>query len=124
MAAALQHRSVLASVAIAAFLIIRHGAADNTAALATASTDALIGTNEALGKTTGEMVDYPTAGTGEVALGAVVTRGDPLTADATSRAITAAPAAGVNARIIGFALQSGVAGDVIDYQIAPGRIQG
>lgn len=124
MSASLQHRSVLASVAIAAFLIIRHGAADNTAALATAPTDALLGTNESLGKAANEMVDYPTAGTGEVALGGAVTRGDALTADATSRAVTAAPAAGVNARIIGFALQSGVVGDVIDYQIAPGRIQG
>ena len=124
MSAPLQFRSVLAQAAIGAFLIIKHGTADNSAALATASTDLLIGTNEALTKDAGQMVDYPTAGTGEVALGAAVTRGDPLTADATSRAVAAAPAVGVNARIIGFALQSGVAGDVIDYQIAPGRIQG
>lgn len=124
MSAPNKFRSVLAQAAIGAYLVIKHGTVDNSAALATVSTDLLIGANEALAKDLGEMVDYPTDGTGEVVLGAAVTRGEPLTADATSRAVTAAPAAGVNARIIGFALQSGVAGDVIDYQIAPGRIQG
>lgn len=121
---ALQHRSVLAQVAIAAYLIIKHGTADNTATLATAATDKLIGTNEALGKDAGEMVDCPTAGTGEVRLGGNVTRGDPITADAASKGVTAAPAAGANVRIIGFALQSGVLDDVIDYQIFPGLMQG
>lgn len=122
--APLQHRSVLAQAAIAAFLIMKHGSADNTAALATASSDLLIGTNDALAKATGEMADYPTAGAGLVVLGGNVTRGQPITADAASKGIAAAPAAGVNARIIGFALQSGVADDVIDYQIAPGMVQG
>ena len=124
MSAPLQHRSLLAQAAIAAFLIVKHGTADNTAALATASTDAMIGTSDALGKDAGEMVDYPTAGTGEVRLGGAVTRGQPITADAASKGVAAAPAAGVNARIIGYALQSGVLDDVIDYQIAPGQIQG
>jgi hypothetical protein len=70
------------------------------------------------------MIDYPTAGTGQVRLGGNVTRGDPITADAASKGVTAAPAAGANVRIIGFALQSGVLNDVIDYQIAPGLMQG
>lgn len=121
---ALQHRSILAQVAIAAYLIIKHGTADNTATLATAATDKLIGVNEALNKDAGEMIDYPTAGTGQVRLGGNVTRGDPITADAASKGVTAAPAAGANVRIIGFALQSGVLNDVIDYQIAPGLMQG
>ncbi len=124
MAAPLQFRSVSALAAIGAFLIIKHGNADNTASPATAPADLLIGTNESLPKDQGETVDYPTAGTGEVRLGGVVTRGQAITADATSRGVAAAPAAGANVRIIGFALQSGVADDVIDYQIAPGQIQG
>lgn len=124
MSAPLQFRSLLAQAAIAGYLIIKHGTADNTAALATAATDKLIGTNEALAKDVGEMVGYPTAGTGEVCLGGNVTRGDPITADAASKGVTAAPAAGTNVRIIGFALQSGVLNDVIDYQIAPGLMQG
>lgn len=122
--APLQHRSVLAQAAIAAFLIIKHGTVDNSAALATTSADLLIGASEALAKDVGEMVDYPTAGTGQVRLGAAVTRGQPITADAASKGIAAAPGAGTNARIIGFALQSGVLDDVIDYHIAPGVVQG
>lgn len=124
MSSPLQFRSVLAQIAIAGYLIIKHGTADNTAALATAATDKLIGVNEALNKDAGEMVDYPTAGTGQVRLGGNVTRGDPITADAASKGVTAAPAAGANVRIIGFALQSGVLNDVIDYQIAPSLMQG
>lgn len=122
--APLQHRSVLAQAVIASFLIIKHGNADNSAALATAPTDLLLGTNDSLEKAVGELVDYPTAGTGQVKLGGIVTRGQPITADAASKGVAAAPAAGVNNRIIGFALQSGVADDVIDYDIAPGYVQG
>lgn len=122
--APLQHRSVLAQALIAGFLIIKHGTVDNSAALATAPTDLLIGTNDSLAKDAGEQVDYPTAGTGQVRLGGVVTRGQPITADAASKGVAAAPAAGANNRIIGFALQSGVANDVIDYDIAPGYVQG
>lgn len=124
MSAPLQHRSVIAQAAIAAFLILKHGTVNNSAALATAAADKLIGTNDGLAKEIGEMVDYPTTGTGEVVLGGNVTRGDPITADAASKGVTAAPAGGTNVRIIGFALQSGVANDVIDYQIAPGLMQG
>ncbi len=122
--APLQHRSVLAQALIAGCLIIKHGTLDNTAALATAPGDLLIGTNDSLPKEIGEMVDYPTAGTGQVKLGGVVTRGQPITSDAASKGVAAAPAAGTNVRIIGFALQSGVADDVIDYHIAPGMFQG
>ncbi|OYZ76083.1 MAG: hypothetical protein B7X88_22365 [Polaromonas sp. 17-63-33] len=114
----------MAQALIAGFLIIKHGAVDNSAALAAAPTDLLLGTNDALPKEIGEQVDYPTAGTGQVKLGGIVTRGQPITADAASKGVAAAPAAGANNRIIGFALQSGVADDVIDYHIAPGYVQG
>lgn len=122
--APLQHRTLLAQAVIAGNLILKHGTADDSAALATAATDLLVGTNDALPKEIGELVDYPTAGTGQVKLGGIVTRGQPITADAASKGVAAAPAAGANNRIIGFALQSGVANDVIDYHIAPGYVQG
>ncbi|MES1977548.1 MAG: hypothetical protein V4451_05895 [Pseudomonadota bacterium] len=122
--APLQHRTLLAQALTAGFLILKHGTVDNSAALATASTDLLVGTNDSLEKSAGETIDYPTAGTGQVKLGGNITRGQPITSDAASKGIYANPGAGVNARIIGFALQSGVADDVIDYHIAPGLIQG
>lgn len=124
MGAPLQHRTLLAQAATAAFLILKHGTVDNSAALASAATDLLVGTNDSLAKDAGELIDYPTSGTGEVKLGGNVTRGQPITADAASKGVYANPAAGVNNRIIGYALQSGVADDVIDYQIAPGTVQG
>lgn len=122
--APLQHRTLLAQAVTAGFLILKHGTEDNSAALATAATDLLVGTNDSLDKAIGELIDSPTAGTGQVKLGGNVTRGQPITADAASKGVFANPAAGVNNRIIGFALQSGVADDVIDYHIAPGYVQG
>lgn len=122
--APLQHRTLLAQAVTAGFLILKHGTVDNSAALATASTDLLVGTNDSLAKAVGEDIDYPTCGTGAVKLGGNVTRGQAITADADSKGVYANPAAGVNARIIGYALQSGVLDDVIDYQIAPGMVQG
>ncbi|MGH8568782.1 MAG: DUF2190 domain-containing protein, partial [Gammaproteobacteria bacterium] len=69
-------------------------------------------------------VECALAGTAEVEYGGTVTRGGLLTADSVGRAIAAAPAAGVNNRIIGIALVSGVISDIGLVQLAPGQIQG
>ena len=72
----------------------------------------------------GEPCDVHLYGVAEVEYGGNVARGDYLTSDATGRAIAAAPAAGVNAAIIGQALVSGVAGDIGVTVLHPSRIQG
>lgn len=118
------HPGFVAQAAVAAFLIVKPGNADNTVVPAAAAGDDLIGTSDGLAKDIGEIVDVPSAGIGEVRLGGVVARGKPITSDAAGKGVQAAPAAGANARIIGFALASGVADDVISYQIAPGVMQG
>ena len=41
-----------------------------------------------------------------------------------TKGVAAAPAAGVNAAVIGKAMASGVDGDIISVLLAPGRIQG
>lgn len=64
------------------------------------------------------------AGVARVKLGGTVAAGDPITSDANGQGVVAAPAAGVNAYIVGVALEAGVSGDLIDVLIAPGRIQG
>lgn len=117
-------KAAKAGGAIGAFLIVKPGADDASVVVATASTDALMGTNDELARGFGENADIVKVGIAPVLFGGVVTRGDPLTCDATGRAITAAPAAGVNARIIGFAEVSAVAGDIGPYFVSPGRIQG
>lgn len=119
-----QHPGFLALTAVTALTIVRPGASDGSCLPATAPTDLLLGASDALTKDIGEMVDVPAAGVAEVLCGAAVTRGQPITADATSRAVPCAPAAGVNHRYIGFALQSGVLGDVIAYQVGLGVMQG
>jgi hypothetical protein len=116
---AMQHEA-----AVEGYRIVKFGAADDTCTKATAATDLLIGTSDSLDKATGELVDIGVGHVHDVRLGGAVTRGQPLTSDANAKAIAAAPAAGSNVRIIGFAAQSGVADDVIRYHFAPSVMQG
>jgi hypothetical protein len=117
-------RGYKAEVAVDAYLIVKPGTADYACTLATAATDLLLGTSDALAKAIGEVVDVNLQPWAEVRLGGAVTRGQPLTANAAGKAVAAAPAAGSNVRVIGFAEQSGVADDVITYLRAPGVMQG
>ena len=118
-------KSNSAGGAIAARRIVKHGATDGTATQAGASTDLLLGVTTAIGASAiGERVDVVLTGTADVEYGAVVTRGQLLTADASGKAIPAAPAAGANVRTIGVALVSGVAGDIGTALLSPGSMQG
>lgn len=110
--------------AIGAFRIVKFGAADGDVLQAAAATDALVGVTDGLPVVAGERVDIVKAGIAPVEFGGNVTRGGPVTADADGKAVAAAPAAGANVRIIGFAEVSAVAGDIADVLIAPGVMQG
>lgn len=109
--------SYLAQAAVDPHLIVKHGTADGTCALATAATDLLIGASDSLAKAIGEMVDVHVGDIGEVRAGGAVVRGNALTANASSKAIATTTTGN---RIIGFAEQSGAADDVIRYRVAPG----
>jgi hypothetical protein len=103
-----------AEAAILPRRIVKMGAADGQVLQGAAATDALIGVADFIGQATvGGRVDVVLAGTVEVELGGTVTRGAPITSDASGRGVAAAPAAGTNNGIIGRALMSGVSGDVI-----------
>ena len=117
-------KNYTAEGAIAAHRIVKFGAADGGVAQAAASTDLVIGVNEALPVVAGERVDVIRAGIADVEFGGNVTRGQPVTADADGKAVVAAPAAGVNAHIVGFAEVSTVAGDIAPVMLARGVIQG
>lgn len=119
-----EFKSLAAQSAVAAFLILKPGTADMTVVPAAAATDLLIGTADSLDKAAGEMVDLDLRPIAEVKLGGSVTRGQPITSNAAGKGVAAAPAAGSNVRIIGFAAKSGVADDVIPYFRAPGVMQG
>jgi hypothetical protein len=119
-----QSPGFLASALVGALLVIKPGAADGTCVPATAPTDLIIGVSDGLAKDAGEMVDAASAGVADVLCGAAVTRGQKLTCDATSRAVPCAPGVGINHQSFGTALQSGVAGDVILYQVGLSTVQG
>jgi hypothetical protein len=120
----LMTKQFIAEAAIAAFRIVKFGTTDELVVQGAAATDALIGVVEHVAPAIGERCDVVMSGIAEITLGGTVARGGPLTSDATGRAVAAAPAAGSNNRLIGFALASGVVGDVIPVQIAQGSLQG
>jgi len=117
-------KSLKAEAAIAAFLILKPGSADDTAVKAAGPTDLLLGTADSLATPAADMVDLDLRPESEVVLGGAVSLGQAITSDANGKGVYANPAAGVKHRIIGFAMQGGAANDVIRYLRAPGQITG
>lgn len=113
-----------AEAAVSPYRIVKFGAADGGYVQAAAATDFLVGVCESVGSALGERIDVIKAGIADVEFGGTVTRGGPVTADANGKAVAAAPAAGSNVRIIGFAEVSAVAGDIAPVLIEPGVMQG
>lgn len=109
--------------AITKFRIVKLSA-DDTVVQAAAAADAVLGVLGEIDAASGDHVDVVMAGIAEVEYGGSVTRGALLTSDADGKAVAAAPAAGVNNRIIGTALESGVSGDIGSVLIAHSSMQG
>lgn len=106
-------KSFVAEAAVNPYRIVKMGTADGQVVQAAAATDALIGVADMQGQATvNGRVDIVMAGIADVEFGGTVTRGGPITADANGKAVAAAPAAGANNRLIGYALVSAVAGDI------------
>lgn len=109
--------------------IVKFGADDAHVIQGAAATDALIGVVDipgAPGATSAaeERVDVVRGGEVDVEAGGTITAGALLTSDATGRAVAAAPAAGVNNRIIGIAMAAAVVGDIFPVLLQPGSMQG
>ncbi|MEW6314136.1 MAG: capsid cement protein [Pseudomonadota bacterium] len=117
-------RNFKAEAAVAAYTIVKPGTADGQVLAAAAVSDKSIGITTDIAAAINERCDVILSGVADVLYGGTVTRGDLLTADASGRAVTAAPAAGANNRIIGIALVSGVVGDVGQIEISQGMLQG
>ena len=117
-------RTYTAGAAVVRRRIVKFSA-DRTVVQGAASTDLLIGVSDQSADTpSGGRVDVHRDGMPEVEAGGPIGRGQPLTSDAVGRAIVAAPASGVNVRIIGFAEVDAVLGDIIDVMLEPGYLQG
>jgi len=108
-------RARVAEAAILANRIVKPGATDDAVLQGAAATDSLIGVVEGVAPALGERCDVMLAGIAEVKLGGSVTRGGPVTSDATGQGVAAAS----GNRAVGHALVSGVVGDVIEVLINP-----
>ena len=106
-----------AGAVVAPYRICMPGSDDDHAVQAAAATSGMFGVSDSLGADAAEgRVDIVTAGVAEVEYGGAVTRGAPLTSDASGRAVAAAS----GNRVIGIARVSGVSGDIGLAQLAPG----
>jgi len=112
------------AAAVTAFTIAKPGADDDHFIVSTAVSDSLIGIFQHATMAAEEQIRVMLKGVSSLKLGGTVARGDYLTSDASGQGVAAAPAAGVNNNVIGKALASGVAGDIIPALIAQSRIQG
>lgn len=113
-----------AEAAVAKRRIVKLGAADGAVVVGAAATDLIFGVSAEIDAAITERVDVHVVGVAEVEFGGTVTRGAAVTTDATGRAVAAAPGAGVNNRIIGFALVSAVVGDVAPVLLSQSVMQG
>lgn len=120
----LMSRSFKAEAAIAAFTLVKLGSADGQVLQAAAVGDKLFGVTTDIAAAINERCDVILSGVADVLYGGAVTRGDQLTSDASGRAVTAAPGAGTNNRIIGIAVVSGVLNDVGQVDIQKSMMQG
>jgi hypothetical protein len=118
-------KSLEATTAIPARRLVKFGAANGTGVPAVDGASYIRGVSADIDTAIGERASVQMTGNiADVDYGGAVTRGDPLTADNLGRAIVAAPAAGANMFIVGYAEVSGNLGDIGSVDVLPGRIQG
>lgn len=98
------------------------GANDKTVENAADGQEPFIGVFNSLGGDAGDMVDVHKAGIGEVVLAGPVAAGDLITSDADGKGIKAVATAGQTIRIVGYAEEPGVAGDIIEVWVALGLL--
>lgn len=115
----------LAGGTIGPNLIVKIGSADQTVIVGAAATDRFVGVSaQSISAASGDRVDVVTSGTHEVKAGGTITRGAPITSDASGQGVVAAPAAGTNNGIVGWAIEAAASGDLFAVQIAPATYQG
>lgn len=112
-------KTVKCTAAIAtAFLIGKFGADDDTLSQAAGATDGLVGVLQHTTTTAGDDLRVMLSGISDLKLGGSVTRGGPITSDANGKGV----AATLGDSVVGFAMASGVSGDIIPVLIFPGRL--
>jgi Uncharacterized conserved protein (DUF2190) len=113
-----------AEAAVAKRRIVKPGAAAGSVVVGAAAADLIFGVSSEIDSAITERCDVHVVGVVEVEFGGTVAAGAAVTSDATGRAVAAAPGAGVNNRIIGFALSAAVVGDVAQVLLSQSVMQG
>lgn len=110
-------KSLTATTRIPKFTLVKFGAADGTGVPAVDATAYIRGVSSDIDTEINQRASVFMVGNiADVIYGGTVARGDPLTADASGRAITATTA---GQRCVGFAEISGAVGDIGSVDIAP-----
>ncbi len=118
-------KSVKGTAAITAFTIAKFGADDDTLSTATGSTEDLIAIFQHDTAAAGEEVRVMLDGISRLKLGTGgITRGALVTSDGSGQGVAIGAVAGTNYAVIGRALASGAAGDIVPILISPSRAQG
>lgn len=103
-------KSYRAEGVIARHRLVKPGATDGSMLQAALATNLVMGVADSLGAAAiGDTVDVICGGYATVEYGGAVTRGQPLTSDADGKAVAATVE---GSRLIGYAVTSGVAGDL------------
>lgn len=118
-------KSYVAGANVSPYRIVKPGGTAGAVVHAAAATDSLLGVLDVpAAVASGQRVDVALNGEVEVELGGAVSEGALVTADASGRAIAAAPAAGSNVRIVGMCTLGGVLGDIGRVLLKQGSMQG
>lgn len=118
-------KTFIAGAAITKRRIVKFDVVDGQVITAAAAADGLLGVSDmSADVASGSRVEVRLTNVAEVEAGGTIARGALVTSDATGRAVTAAPAAGVNVRTLGIAMASYVVGDVADIYLSQGSLQG
>lgn len=120
----IMEKYALSGGAITQFTIVKFGSDDDHVVAASASTDDMLGVAQLAASGSEEDMRVMMTGISRIKIGGNVTRGALLTSDGNGQGVAAAPATGVNAKLIGRALASGVDGDIIPVLLMPGIMQG
>lgn len=114
-------KSYEASAAIGAnrIVVFSDVAASSKVATAAAATTPAIGVSGAMGAALGEMCDVILGGLAQLKLGGTVNAGGPIMSDANGAGIAAVAAAATTRRVVAFALEPGVSGDLIWVNVNP-----
>lgn len=116
-------KEVTAQTAVTRYRVVKRDTAEDRVSHAVAVADKSFGIAQTSGAA-GERVRIALVGIAKAEMGGTVAQGDLLTVDSSGRCVVAAPAAGVNNRIIGTAMGDYVLNDIGLVRVQPGMVQG